>query len=83
MGEVYTFGESDGGKLGIEGSSIDVPTKVELPEKVMESCAPDLSGWNLVVHLICHAGIFFSLYEKLYHPVSSTVHASLIIVDVR
>jgi alpha-tubulin suppressor-like RCC1 family protein len=33
-GEVFTFGEADGGKLGIEGSSVDVPTKVDLPEKV-------------------------------------------------
>lgn len=40
-GELYTFGESDGGKLGLGDADIKafVPTKVELPEKAKQvSC---------------------------------------------
>jgi hypothetical protein len=30
------FGESDGGKLGVEGQTVDVPTKVDIDEKVRQ-----------------------------------------------
>ena len=39
-GDLYTFGEADGGKLGLgdivnnNQDTIDLPTKVDLPEKV-------------------------------------------------
>jgi len=36
-GNVYTFGEADGGKLGVEGTTVDFPTKVDVPEKVSHS----------------------------------------------
>jgi len=35
-GCVYMFGESDGGKLGVEGQTVDVPTKVDIDEKVRQ-----------------------------------------------
>ena len=43
-GDLYTFGEADGGKLGLgdmannNQDTIDQPTKVEIPEKVFIEC---------------------------------------------
>ena len=28
------FGEADGGKLGVEGTSVDLPTRIDIDEKV-------------------------------------------------
>jgi len=73
-GELYTFGEADGGKLGLgeignnNQDTVDLPSKVDVPEKVFHKChGTEMKCsliWTLKLSLDSKLGLLFCILRS-------------------